>query len=324
MLEYRAGTPSTRDEFTRSLDMNNSYRLQAFGTRSSLVALRTRSPRLARAGLLALVAIDSKTIDFRDAGWGIAKTRYVMARLGMNAAEEFADALSVACPTMADSLSHQVPRVLSYRSLVEFRKHDLMAVEVVTPSGPGFVDLHIVQFEPRYDILGALVRAAGIVGSSYARRKVEAADDHPLHWVSPDWRPSRISTRSLISLLPAGLLGAVNVHAELRPEMPVSTKFGQKLWISIIETESPEIASRIARTEPQANDGRTVSFLISVGPLVGFVQGWHVEPGLPLFESADSLERCREPLRGILEDTPPLPGDDPFELSGVSLPGGML
>ena len=61
-----------------------------------------------------------------------------------------------------------------------------------------------------------------------------------------------------------------------------------------------------------------------MGSLFGFVQAWIAEEDVPLTETAVTLERFRRPLERILEETPLLPGNDPYELSGISLPGGLL
>ena len=54
------------------------------------------------------------------------------------------------------------------------------------------------------------------------------------------------------------------------------------------------------------------------------LQAWIAEENVSLTETAATLERFRRPLERILEETPPLPGNDPYELSGISLPGGLL
>jgi hypothetical protein len=320
MRAYEAATPDERSGFRAGLDSAASYRLIGFAQRIALIGLRKRAPLLVRAGLSAETAIDVNTIDFRDAGWSVARLRYCMARLGMDAAGEFAAALGRACPSMVDALQHQVPRVLGSRSLREFRRSDLLSVEVPAPTGSGFVKLSIARFQPRHDLLGALLAVASLVRgeSEYQRMAVAAADDFP--WV-------RILGVHGMDEYRTRLLGTVNVHAALRPgATTIRSRYGsdQRLWISIGEAPSADAAAAFCREVGEGAFDREVRISLAHGPFIAYIAGWIPESDVPLHESTSSLERFREPVRRILRETRPLPGEDPFELSGISTPGGLL
>jgi len=318
MDAFRIAPPGEREDFTRRL--GDSYILQTFAGRAARMGLKTRSTSLVRAGVMAELAMDPHAIDFRDAGWWIPTLHYVMGRLGMNAADEFHAALEVACPSMADALGSMIPRILTYRTLTELRKSELPKVEVDTAAGPGLVTMHIERFEPGYDVLGAIVRAAELVprGSQYGREEVAVADGFPTVWVFGDWERFK---------MPDEVRGVGNVHAILRPESTKARgRYGlpQKLWISIADTSSPTYAETLVRHAAEGKLDRAVHYGVAVGSLFGFVQAWIAEEDVPLTETAVTLERFRRPLERILEETPLLPGNDPYELSGISLPGGLL
>ena len=314
---FATATPAERADFTAALDMHDSYALQSFSYRAAILGLRVRDPELVRDGLAAATALDPHVIDYRDAGHTVPFLYYCMLRLGMNAKMELDEALGRALPSMANAMVHAVRRYATYHSLKQFRKHELLAVEVRTASGVGIVNLGTSPFQPRLDLVGLVLQIAALVraDSQYQLDRVACAEDLPWYWLfgtnSPDTAREELKR---------SVLGACEVRADLRPHVTETKSrygnFTQKLWIMVAETKDALTAAQLSVMAEEAVRPRGAIVGVSNDRLCGIIIAFFAVDDLRLFETRQSLERFQTPLAQLLATTPPLSGQDPFERSG--------
>jgi hypothetical protein len=322
MTDYTMAGGEERAEFMAALDSDDSYALLNFSGRAALLGLRSGAPKMVRAGLAAEFVIDPHVIDYRDAGWFLPRLHYVMARLGMHPADEYEAVVRLACPAMTHSLRHQFARLIGHRTLEEFRRHDFLSVEVMGPTGIGFIKLGIEPFRPRADLLGALLATAALIRAepAYQRDRIEAGE-------SFEWFEALDERRPQIGELPGRINGVAKVSATLRPgtlDASSGIVAGYALWITLIETADAQDAAHIAKSAAVARFPHFAHAAVAADKLVAVVQSRRANEASPPFEDETTLQRFHDPLNHILRETRLLPGTDPFELSGVPVPGGLF
>jgi hypothetical protein len=124
-----AGTnPANRDTFRAGLTDRQRTVLGRFGARSSVVALRERSPERLRVGLIAKALADTN-LDPRDLMVGVAVHFVVAQQLGLTPTEVFDEAASYAGAGTADVL-----RAFGRRTDVTLSAFGWQRID--TPDGP--------------------------------------------------------------------------------------------------------------------------------------------------------------------------------------------
>ncbi|HEY5956771.1 MAG TPA: hypothetical protein VIV60_09470 [Polyangiaceae bacterium] len=298
--EFEAGSTDARAALTQSLNAADSYAFQHFAERSAVLGLRTGNVELVRRGIISVSAVSPNTIDFRDAGYPLARLYYCLTKCGVDASLAFIQAQQLASDEMADVFEANRKRYAAYSSMDDLCKGELVC-EVRTQHGPGFVRPSIESFKPSCNLTGLSLRVVELLRaeSRYQFNTVETASSLPAYWIWGRGNDEGERMKRDISAV-------CTVQFRLRPEYDKnptrSHVFAQWLNIYMVETNDAVVSRSLVQAANSLKHERAAMLAVATGPLAAVAFALTASETARLTESAATLERFRESLSNVLSD----------------------
>ena len=281
--------------------------LLSFGNRAAVRAMRERDVAIVRDGLVAVAIMDPSRIDSRDAGLSLSLLQHAARRIDADARALFADASTLASPSMATLMTESVtPEAMA----VPLNRRTWLA-EQPTPWGPGFISRGTSRYEPLLPLEEIAGDVATMLDADAYQPDIELAQYFPSIWLSDGVMRTLgreiAGALGLVKPLPvsaalAAIRATVVVRGEVREDTvrDDATRSAQSLWVWITEVADDDAA----RTLQAASERPTVRGVHRVGVQHGRVFALIVATssvgGMPVWETGDRLRRFEAPLREIL------------------------
>jgi hypothetical protein len=288
--------PGALEALRASLPEERAYTLLAFARRSAVFAMRAAEGDALDDALLALAALDTEHVDYRD----ILVTLAVLYHAARRRGPDGPDRLRRAAAHCAPSVAALIEDLLGRPAL----EHDLRQAwgyaEVDGPGGPGLLPWGGRAWRPTLDMA-----SLGMALSRSLRDDVYHTDDPSLAESLPDVWLRYADDPALPQLLASA---RATIIVQGRPRPTVQDGASQQLTLFVVETETDIAAARLAGMAAQPQDLAHL-LAVHVGPLFALLVARSYRVGVPAFESAESIRRYEEPIRRALEATARASGD---------------
>ncbi|MBN2098020.1 MAG: hypothetical protein JW753_00330 [Dehalococcoidia bacterium] len=286
---FRSLNEQERIEFRKRVSLNEFYTLLTFARRSSVFALRERSPDVLSAGILAVCMIEAERTDFRDILMALSLLHHSATRIGINPDEAFHAAEQLAEPRVRDLLAGFVRRTAVEKDISKSWGYK----EVTTERGPGYVDWGFCRYKPKRDLLKAATRIAGVVSNDkYVVTSLTLAGELPDVWL-------RGSDASDLAAMLKDTKGVASLHAHLDSQYHEKAAV-QMLLVFLAELGKPSSAQRLLQITRLSQPKSHCMLAIASGPLFCLLVARSVMMGVDGYESAESLRRFEQPIAAIL------------------------
>jgi hypothetical protein len=285
-----------RGEMIALLTGRDSYQLQHFADRAAIFGLRSRDLEILRQGLTAACAVNAPLMDYRDLGSPLGRLYYCLFRAGFIPQADFAKAALDFPGPMQQVIARVVSQCSGYTKDADFEKQMVYPVE--TADGWGFISSWHEPYAPTVD----LVRyALTLVPLLRAEKRYQFQSLHRAAMLPYPLRGGRNFSEAV-----PGVLGVCTLDAQLRPEsdadrVGLGTMGMNSLTLVLLETDSEEVAARLASTANEAGDDSLALIAWSQRYFLGAVLCHCAVRGAALAESRESLARFESPLSSALE-----------------------
>lgn len=267
-----------------TLTMDDLYTLLAFAHRAVMASLLGRAKPSLSGALVALTAVDSTRVDWRDASVAAELIGWAYSRAGVDHAAHLRAASARAEPRVAEMLNHVASRGAEDLAPGMWRC-------VAGPAGFILVDDYFERFDPTRDLIEVAFEIQTVVEEdAYRVGGLTVGSDLPEVWLSGDRDEEVQHARERIR-------ACVIIRGDLHPAADRHAK-DQQLLVFLTEAESADEADVIA-TAAQPKDSYE-ALGVSAGALCCVVVARSVVIGVRPFEKAGSLQRFAEPLERIL------------------------